>query len=522
MRVPASFSISIHFSVTVIRLGCRPECTCAIGAPSPYIDFLSSRFLFLRFRTSPLTSHRCSMRLVSLILPLLLLVQTAAGQQLVIQNSEPQAGDTSVALSDTVVFAFNRQVSIGTDFNTEFLYEPRSALNFNTVELCLTFLSRCDAGDDIPRFVRYITSHEPDTDYTWLVYAVQSTGGLAMTEPYVLRYTTDDRAGEGTVAGTVQSPVPAPSASSAFPSVVSRSAAATPATTRATLRRLVQALHTENRGRAVFASETTSFTPQPKEQNGTTSAFGTMGRAKSGGPYTQILLLDAFSIDEGDWSIRAADVLIGSSGSYRIDYVREGSYVPIAVRYTDGTNQEIDALGFYDGDADGVPDTIEVSGTVRSDINLQLFEFPLSTAGETANLSVARDSAAAYTSDPVLKLIEGINGTRPAGTAYAWRYVFHSASQDLETEVVVDPLGVQVDTMQGAPDFLAEMAPIPDGFTDTDEALQVVLNNGGQAFIDGFRPVFLCLRTLGRPGATRRPRLGARHEPERPHRGTRR
>ena len=76
---------------------------------------------------------------------------------------------------------------------------------------------------------------------------------------------------------------------------------------------------------------------------------------------------------------------------------------------------------------------------------------------------------------------------RPSGTAYAWTYLFYSPSKDLETEVTINPLEVAVDT-SAAPSFLAEMNPIPDGFVDSDVALQTTLEDGGQEFVDQYPP----------------------------------
>jgi hypothetical protein len=211
-----------------------------------------------------------------------------------------------------------------------------------------------------------------------------------------------------------------------------------------------------------------------------------VGRKAADGPFTQILLIDDFSIQEPNWSVHAADALIGSSGSYNIDFVRPGTYVRIAVRYTDGTNTEIDALGFHDPDDDGTPNAVTVDGDDQTGVSLQLFEFPLTTARAASNLQVATASASQYAPDPELRFIQGGTGMRPSGEAYAWTYRFVSPSDSLETRVTVNPLEVQVDTAV-APGFLMDMKTVPNGFIDSDEALQIALNDGGQSFIEPFR-----------------------------------
>ena len=402
---------------------------------------------------------------------------TAHAQNFFIEQSAPAHGAAGVPLSDTVAFSFNRQVAISTDWNTAFVYEPRDALTFDEVSLCLTFLDVCDAGTDVPRHVRYQVEHQPNTDYTWLVYAVQGVEGDSMSTPYVLRYTTAPQPGEGQVQGAVAAPAPMPARSAA---------------TRTTLRTLATGLKQSHLGQPVFAPGGSS--PSAHDSTGTPenrpqARVKTLGAAtgSSGGPYTQVLLVDDFSIDKTRWSVRAADVLLGTSGSYTLDFVRSGSYVPIAVRYTDGTNTDIDALGFHDPDGDGRPNSIDVEGGTHPSIDLQLFEFPRTTARAASNLPVAIDSAEQYASDSELRWIEAEHGMRSTGTAYAWTYRFYSASQDLETTVTVNPLTVTVDTT-AAFGFITEMSALSSEFIDSDEALQMALNDGGQAFIEDYPP----------------------------------
>ena len=390
-----------------------------------------------------------------------------------------------MSLSDTVAFSFNKQVAISTDWNTEFVYRPSDSLSFDEVSLCLTFLDECDAGNDIPRHVRYQVEHQPNTDYTWLVYGVQTVEGDSMSDPYVLRYTTAPEVGQGDVSGSVAAPVPATSRSA-----VGRKKARA-SSIRTSLRKLAEGLTRSELGHPIFKTPDTSLA-EPEGPKGAadrpTAQFKTVGRKDaSDGPYTQILLVDEFSIDEDTWSVRAGDALIGSSGGYALDFVRSGSYVPIAVRYTDGTSTEIDALGFHDPDGDGSPNTIEVDGGEQSGVDLQLFEFPRTTARAEENLPVAIDSAAQFASDQELRWIEAEDGILPSGRAFEWTYRFYSPSTDLETSVTVNPLEVRVDTSE-ATGFLPEMDPLPDGFVDSDAALDTALANGGQEFIDQFSP----------------------------------
>jgi hypothetical protein len=397
-------------------------------------------------------------------------------QNFFVEQSAPAHGDADVPLADTVAFSFNKQVGVSTDFNTEFVYRPSDSLAFDEVSLCLTFLGVCDAGDDIPRHVRYQVDHQPNTDYTWLVYGVQTVDGDSMSVPYTLRYTTASEIGQGAVSGSVAAPVPM---------------APRPAAARRSLRTLAEGLERSELGRPVFEAPDTSLAASEALETPTNrpaAQVKTVGpKAASDGPYTQILLVDEFSINEDTWSVRAGDALIGSSGTYALDFVRSGSYVPVAVRYTDGTSTEIDALGFHDPDGDGLPDAVDVSGDQRTGIDLQLFEFSRTTARAADNLPVAVDSADQYASDQELRWIEAESGIDPSGMAFEWTYRFYSPSKRLETEVTVNPLAVAVDTSE-ALGFLTDMNPMPDGFIDSDAALDTALANGGQEFVDQYPP----------------------------------
>jgi hypothetical protein len=416
-----------------------------------------------------------------------LLCGPVQAQNFFVEQSAPAPGDTDVPLADTVAFSFNKRVAISTDFNTEFVYRPSDSLAFDKVQLCLTFLDVCDAGNDIPRHVRYQVDHQPNTDYTWLVYGVQTVDGDSMSVPYTLRYTTAPEIGQGQVTGAVAKPVPATS----VPMATRRKRGSRALAIRTSLRTLAEGLKRSDLGRPVFeAPDTSSVEPSGRTRRPSDrpkAQFNTIGRkAASGGPYTQILLVDEFSIDEDTWSVRAGDALIGSSGPYSLDFVRSGSYVPVAVRYTDGTSTEIDALGFHDPDGDGTPNAVTVDEDQRTGIDLQLFEFSRTTARAQDNLPVAIDSADQFASDQELRWIEAETGIRPTGTAFEWTYRFYSPSTNLETEVTVNPLEVTVDTSTTRAGFVTDMDPMPDGFVDSDAAVDTALANGGQAFIDQF------------------------------------
>ena len=421
------------------------------------------------------------MRYVALLLAGLLFSLPVYAQSFIVEDARPQHGSAGVTLSSEVAFAFSEEISVSTDWNTAFVFEPSDSLQYSKVSLCLNFEGECAGGDDVPRFVRFEAEHEPDTDYTWMVYAVETPDGDAMDAPFVLRYTTAPTIGQQTVAGTVQTPVA--KASSWTPQV------------RASLRTLARGLKRSGLGQPFYerASDESSSDAAPnmdvslEDEATMRSHFGMVGAKSHSGGHTQILLLSDFSDTEAQWAVRAADVIPGASGDYTVEYLREETFWPVAVRYTDGTNTEIEAFGFHDPDGDGMPDPVSTGSGSLTGIDIQLYEFPLTTARASGNLDVAIDSAAAYTDDQELKMVQADNGIRPSGTAYQWTYRFYSPSEEMETRVVVDPLEVSVEqTITGG--FLTEMNSVPEGFIDSDEALQIALDDGGQAFIDPYRP----------------------------------
>lgn len=417
------------------------------------------------------------MRYIALLIGGLLFALPAYSQSFVVEDARPQHGVAEVALSSEVAFAFSEEISVSTDWNTAFVFEPDDSLRYNQVSLCLNFEGECGGGNDVPRFVRFRVEHQPDTDYTWMVYAVETPGGDAMDEPFVLRYTTAPSIGRQSVSGTVQTPV-------------AKAAAWTPQV-RISLRTLASGLKRSGLGQLFFDREPIDVDPDgssgPEAESQVRSHFGAVGAKSHNGGHTQILLLSDFSDTEARWAVRAADVISGASGDYAVEYVREGTFWPVAVRYADGSNTEIEAFGYYDANGDGTPDSVSTTSGDLSDIDIQLYEFPLTTARAASNLSVAVDSAAQYASDQELRLIQAGNGVRPAGTAYQWTYRFYSPSNDTETRVTVDPLEVTV-SQATAGGFLTEMSTVPDGFIDSNQALQIALNDGGDDFIAPFRP----------------------------------
>lgn len=392
---------------------------------------------------------------------LMLQVATSARAQFVVEATSPPDGSVNVPLQDTIAFAFTQEVDISTDWNTAFIFEPRDSLQFSRVALCLTMTGQCDGGSDIPRFVRFSVSQRPNTDYTWFVYAVESLSGNTMAEPLVLRYTTAPTRGAFQITGSVDAVA------------AKNTTAALALPQRRTLSSVVRLLEENGYGVPTYHSASSPLSNEEADPAVSISSVPT-------DPHTLVLLLDDFTTQERIWSVRAGTVIQGTSGSYVIDYVRPGSYWPIAVRYTDGSLEQIEAIGLYDPDGDGTPDEVIVDAESRADINLTTYGFPLSTA--RAHLDVAADAASAFADDQQLVLISAGNGIRPSGEAYTWTYSYFSPSQNTETSVNVEPLDLTTSS-EPSSGLFENMTPLdPATLLDSDAALGMVADNGGEDF----------------------------------------
>ncbi len=375
-------------------------------------------------------------------------------QSFIVERSEPVSGTAGVLLEAEVRFYFNDAVSQQTDFNTAFLFEPRRAVRIRRVDLIPETPNRTDcpsvgAGQTCPNLVVYTVTHEAETDYTWLVFAVQNAADQYMTAPYVLRYTTAPTIGALQVTGTIA----APAAKRAGPS----------AAQARTLRTLLAQAEVTGLGRPVFEAET----PAVQDER----------------DFTVVFLLRGFTQTVAAWDVAAATVMAGTSGAYRIEYVRPGTYWPVAVRYRSLARLEIEALGYYDADGDGTPDPITLKDANASGITLEMHAFTLATARE--RLALARDSAQARAADAYLIGLVAANSPRRSGKAYSWIYEFYAPAQARRIQVRVDPLGATTSVLSG--EGLGGIPAVPEPFIDSDQALTTLLDRGPQELADSIQ-----------------------------------
>jgi hypothetical protein len=400
--------------------------------------------------------------------------------------TNPAQGATEVPLEETILFEYNEPLNVNTEnWNVAFV-EPREQITTTNTQLCVGPEPCGDAVDDPgqQRFVRYVVNHEPDTDYTWIVYTTRNTELETMATPFVLRYTTAPTIGQRSISGSV--------GTLAGQDLLMSD---TPEATQEMLWGILNALEQQGIGQLdVRATPQRAY--RTRQRPDVPPARPPVAANTSGDGHTIIYLLEDFSVQGADWQIKGADVITGRSGAYEADFLRDGTYWPLAVRYTDRERLAIEGIGFYDATGNRMPDSVQVAGTSPADIDLLMFDFPLVTA--RTNLGVARAFAERQLAVPELKRVEARQGSRTSGEAYTWRYTYHSASDDAFTQVTVDPFSVEPTPPTSSSAFAAR-AEVPRAFVDSDEALQATLDDGGQAFIDerSFRPQNLTVSVDG-------------------------
>lgn len=382
--------------------------------------------------------------LVSLLtLATLCLVRDARAQDFQVISSTPSTGATDVPVETDIVFQFNRALDVNTDWSEVFRVEPRNAISTSRIFLGVDDQNR-------PSIVEFTVQHQSDRDYVWFVHEVLTATGDPMAAPFVLRYTTASDIGPYQVAGELSTDQPAKRGG------------------RTTTDHIQHILDLTEENGLRGALQHVSLAKTQAAQNG----------------HVLILLLGHYSVRSSSWDVRNATVVTEDAAAYALDYTRDGTYWPLAVKYADGT-REMEAVGFYDADGNGAPDSVVVDGGDRSDVDLILFQYSKTTA--STYVDQAASAAQEYASDQNLIAVQGQYGTSHEGTAYAWSYDFYSPSQNLLTTVQVDPLEVITDTVTAGTSS-SNMLEITEPFIDSDEALHVAEANGGQEFRERFDP----------------------------------
>lgn len=418
---------------------------------------------------------------VSMLIAAAAPVPSAQAQDLAVVSTEPAQGSAGVPLKDTVYFDFSAAVTVATDWDGLFAAEPRSRILRRGAALCIQARGICAAGDaTVPRFVRLPVEHEPETDYTWFVEAVQTPGGEILAAPFTLHYTTAATIGERHVRGTVTPVAVAGKQTSLVTS---------PAARRAAHALRTAAAHLEREGMGTLSYRNTEGGSTEGRNAAAGKGFAsppttTDAAAVEGPGHTRILLLTNFFTNSQLWSVRGGSTMRTPAGAYDIPYVRAGRYWPLAVRYADAAATRIEALGFYDPDGDGAPDPVEVGAADANEVDLTMYTFAPTTA--LAHIETAADLAGEIAGDQELKAIESTQQLYTDGTAYTWSYTYYAPSRALVTTVVVDPLSADTLTTPDLVEVAAQPSLDPSRLVDTDIVLRRVMDGGGAAFIAPF------------------------------------
>ncbi|OGU60617.1 MAG: hypothetical protein A2455_07335 [Ignavibacteria bacterium RIFOXYC2_FULL_35_16] len=234
---------------------------------------------------------------------------------------------------------------------------------------------------------------------------------------------------------------------------------------------------------------------QPYVLNYTTSAAYGANRVsgtvtfEGGDPTNAVVVLTdgpLFGEEEGIALIGA--IVPNSLGAYIANYVRDGVYWPITAKDIDGDGEidpmGNDVIGFYDPNHDGQPDSIVVSGSDLTGVDMTLRRLFVPVTAR-AYVDTATSIAKQYAADQELKVI-GVHADPKGidvgldGTALMWWYQFYSPSFQLSTLVLVSSFFTMADTtMEGFP---STGLPIPENFVDSDSAMSLAVANGGHDF----------------------------------------
>ncbi len=187
----------------------------------------------------------------------------------------------------------------------------------------------------------------------------------------------------------------------------------------------------------------------------------------------------------------AGITVVGSDGSYTIDYVEDGPYHAISIR--DGDQDGLldfgpgDPFGLYDSNNDALIDAISVeAGGAVTGIDIVIVAVQPVTARE--EFGIAQTVAESFYSDARLVSVGGdITAT---GRSVFWIYLFYSASS--EAHLALIQLGSQVapssviDDGEGAFDITT---PLPEGWLDSDDVVTIANENGGGDFLTQWEDV---------------------------------
>jgi hypothetical protein len=200
-----------------------------------------------------------------------------------------------------------------------------------------------------------------------------------------------------------------------------------------------------------------------------------------------VALLDRPPFGE-DESITLIGTVVPDSHIYIANNVCDGIYWPITAKDVDHDGEfnpmGKDALGFYDPNEDGQPDSIVVSGDNLTGIDMVLKVLFVPVTARTY-LDTATVIAKEFVPDQEFRGI-GVHADPKGidigldGTALMWAYQFYSPSMQFPTMVLTSSYFIMTDTtMEGFPSIGKS---IPEDFVDSDVVMSVADANGGHDF----------------------------------------
>ncbi len=220
------------------------------------------------------------------------------------------------------------------------------------------------------------------------------------------------------------------------------------------------------------------------------------------GTLVALLTHSPFSEEEGDTESGA--IVQSPSGDFAIQYTDPGTYWPVALKdftiTAGGDVEPVDggAIGFYDPNGDGEPDSIVVStGEQVSGINIELFTLSSFTARH--NYPAVLDSAQNWAADAVLVQL-GTNEISATGQALIWMYAFHSPGlQTARGWMTFGEMMMPFDLTEPPRD----VTPLPENWLDSDQIAAIAEAQGGALFrsqyADAMASAFLGSFDMGGP-----------------------
>jgi len=209
----------------------------------------------------------------------------------------------------------------------------------------------------------------------------------------------------------------------------------------------------------------------------TNTISGTVVYAGGDPTNTIVSLLSLETGGEGP-NFLASTIVSSPSGSYTIPYVETGDYAGVAIldaNHNGNLDIEIDPLGWYDPDLDGVLDTLKVRGSM-SGVNIVIGALAPQTA--RGLLAAVDASVKSSVPDAELVIIMG-DELNLDGNADQWNYVYFSNSEN--KLYTVSTLGTSILPMSEE-DTQFQIESLPVNWIDSDSALTIAEASGGSTF----------------------------------------